>query len=180
MLLLVPAVLLLSALQAPADVRGCACDAANPESLKARECSLCAEAERQTGDAEFFVLRDANPRKPNRWLVLPRAHGAGPHSMADLKRDVRIRLWQRAVELAREKFGDAWGIAYNGPEVRTQCHLHIHVGRFITAAEDSRFKTVRRIEDFPAPATDGVWIHPVAGGFHVHGGGQTMETVLVR
>lgn len=162
------------------DVSRCACDPSRPETLKARECGLCIEADKHTGDGEFFVLKDNNPRKPGRWLVLPRAHGSGPHAMHELKKAERDRLWRFAMATAKEKFGEEWGLAYNGWKVRTQCHLHLHVGKFIRAAENSNFKVVRRVEDFPAPADGGVWIHQVKGGFHVHTGEQIMETALVR
>jgi diadenosine tetraphosphate (Ap4A) HIT family hydrolase len=173
-------VLMLNAGLLGAAVDHCACDAAKPETLKARECSLCAEAERQSAGGEFFVLHDTNPRKPNRWLVLPRAHGAGPHPLDEMAPAARLRLWRQVVATAKEKFGDDWGAAYNGAQVRTQCHLHVHVGRFIHAAETANFRLVRRLEDMPAPPGGGLWIHPVAGGFHVHTGEQTAETVLVR
>jgi diadenosine tetraphosphate (Ap4A) HIT family hydrolase len=163
-----------------ADVTRCACDPKNPESLKARECSLCNEAEKQPADVEFFLLKDINPRKPMRWLVLPRRHDEAEHAFHKMPRDERVRLWKFAVQAAREKFGNDWGLAYNGVQVRTQCHLHIHVGRFIRAAENSKFRLVKRIEEFPAPEADGVFIHPVAGGYHVHYGEQIMETALVR
>ncbi|QOY89094.1 hypothetical protein [Paludibaculum fermentans] len=165
---------------AAADVSGCACDPKNPETLKVRECSLCAEAEKQPADVPFFVLKDVNPRKPNRWLVLPRVHGEGPHPIHDLPKAQRDALWKFAVATAKEKIGDGWGLAYNSWHVRTQCHLHIHVGRYITAAENSRFVVVRRPEEFPAPEHSGVFIHPVKGGFHVHTGERIMETALVR
>jgi diadenosine tetraphosphate (Ap4A) HIT family hydrolase len=158
----------------------CDCDPARPETLLARQCSLCAEAEKQPPGVEFFILKDSNPRKPGRWLVLPRLHTPGTHDLASLPKSVRVRLWQRAIAFGKEKFGDGYGVAYNGPKVRTQCHMHVHVGRFITAAENSRFRLVRRVEDFPAPTDGGVFIHPVPGGFHVHTGEDIMETSLVR
>lgn len=171
---------LLCAPAARGDVSRCACDPARPETMKERNCSLCAEAEKQRPDVEFFVLKDINPRKPNRWLVLPRMHLPGPHELRDLPKPVRDRYWRFAVRIAREKFGEQWGIAYNGAAVRTQCHLHLHIGRFVRAAETSRFLLVRRLEDIPAPAEGGLWVHPVAGGFHVHLGEQITETALVR
>lgn len=173
-------VLVLLALRLDADVSQCACDPARPETLKARECGLCVEADKHPSDVEFFVLKDINPRKPGRWLVLPRSHSAGPHPLHEMPKAMRDRLWRFALAAAKEKFGEEWGVAYNGWKVRTQCHLHFHVGRFIRAAENSNFKIVRRLEDFPAPSDAGVWIHPVAGGFHVHTGEQIMETALVR
>jgi diadenosine tetraphosphate (Ap4A) HIT family hydrolase len=115
--------LLACAAALPADVSRCACDPARPETLKERNCSLCAEAEKQPAGVRYFVLKDANPRKPNRWLALPRRHLPGPHHLHDLPKPERDELWRFAVKTAREKFGEEWGIAYNGAEVRTQCHL---------------------------------------------------------
>jgi len=174
------AVFLILSLRLGADVSKCACDPAKPETMQARECALCVEAEKHPAGVEFFVLKDNNPRKPGRWLVLPRAHQPGPHALHELPKAARDRLWRFAIATAREKFGDDWAIAYNGWKVRTQCHLHVHIGRFIRAAENSHFQVVRKIEDFPAPADSGIWIHPIAGGFHVHTGEQIMETALVR
>jgi len=163
-----------------ADVSQCACDPAKPETMQARNCSLCAEAEKQPPGVEFFLLKDINPRKPNRWLALPRAHRPGAHDLHMYPKPVRDRLWHFAIRAAQEKFGSEWGIAYNGAQVRTQCHLHLHIGRFVRAAETGRFKFVRRVEDFPAPEDSGLWVHPVEGGFHVHLGEQITETALVR
>lgn len=164
-----------------ADVSGCVCDPAKPESMKARECGLCNEAEKQPADVEFFVLKDINPRKPNRWLVLPRTHGkGGAHHLHEMSRAQQVRFWKFAIQAAKERFGDEWGVAYNGWKVRTQCHMHVHIGRLIQAAKISKFKFVRRIEDFPTPEETGIWIYPVPGGFRVHTGEQITETALVR
>jgi diadenosine tetraphosphate (Ap4A) HIT family hydrolase len=163
-----------------ADVSGCACDPAKPDTMKARECSLCAEAEKHASGEEFFLLKDSNPRKPNRWLVLPKAHGAGGHHLHEMSRQERTRFWKFAIEQARNKFGDEWAVAYNGHSVRTQCHAHLHVGRLIQAAKIARFNLVKRIEDFPAPDDSGIWVYPAPGGFRVHLGEQVTETALVR
>ncbi len=165
---------------ASADVSQCACDPAIPETMKARNCSLCAVAEKQPPGVEFFVLKDINPRKPNRWLVLPRMHKPGAHELCDYPKPVRDALWRFAIRTAREKFGEEWGIAYNGAQVRTQCHMHLHIGRFVRAAETKRFRFVRRVEDIPAPEDGGLWVHPAPGGYHVHVGEQITETALVR
>ena len=77
--------------RAAADVRGCDCKLNDPESMQKRECSLCREAELQPAGVEFFVLRDANPRKPNRWLVLPKTHLAGSHPLHLLSKSDRTR-----------------------------------------------------------------------------------------
>lgn len=163
-----------------ADVSQCACEPARPETMKARNCSLCVEAEKQPPETQFFLLKDINPRKPNRWLALPRMHRPGAHHLHEYPKAVRDGLWRFAIRAAKEKFGDEWGIAYNGGQVRTQCHLHLHIGRFARAAENENFRLVRRVEDISAPEEGGLWVHPAPGGFHVHTGEQIAETVLVR
>jgi diadenosine tetraphosphate (Ap4A) HIT family hydrolase len=164
-----------------ADVRGCDCNLNDPESMKKRECSLCREAESQPAGVEFFAVRDINPRKPNRWLIMPKAHMPGAHPLHLMPKKDRDRLWNFAIAEAKQHFPeDEWGVAYNGDKVRTQCHLHVHAGKFIRAAENSKFKLVRRVEQFPAPSEGGILIHPVKNGFHVHTGEDIMETALVR
>ena len=164
-----------------ADVRGCDCKLDDAESMKKRECSLCREAENQPAGVEFFAVRDINPRKPNRWLVMPKAHTPGSHPLHLMPKPERDRLWGFAMSEAKKHFGEgAWGVAYNGDKVRTQCHLHVHAGKFIPAAENSKFKRVLRLEQFPAPSEGGILIHPVKNGYHVHTGEDIMETALVR
>src|SRR5574340_204718 len=111
---------------AAADVRNCACDPAKPETMQARECGLCREAERHPPDTKIFFLKDTNPRKPNRWLALPRAHAAAGHHLDEMPDKERIALWAAAIGKAKELWGDEWGVAYNGEMVRTQCHAHLH------------------------------------------------------
>lgn len=170
----------LAALPLAADVTNCACDVTRPETLKARECSLCLEAEKHPASVEFFTLKDVNPRKPNRWLALPQAHSTGPHALHLMPKETRNRYWRYAIAQAAERFGEDWGLAYNGQKVRTQCHLHLHIGRWIKAADTTSFKLVRRIEDIPAPADSGIFVRPVKGGFLVLTGQQIMETALLR
>src|SRR5215470_16293192 len=97
-----------------ADTSHCACDIANPETMAARECGLCKEAEKQPADAPVFFLKDNNPRKPNRWLVLPRIHGKGGDAFAEMTPAQRTDLWTAAVAKGKEIWGDQWGLAYNG------------------------------------------------------------------
>ncbi len=170
-------------LPALADVSGCACDPSKPETMQVRACSLCREAERHAGEGEFFFLKDNNPRKPHRWLILPLSHKHdGPGMLLDMTAAQRTRLWKAAIARARELWGDEWGVAVNGDKVRTQCHAHIHIGKLLKYVElDRRFITIARVEDIPVP-TDGtgMWIHPVGKRLHVHLGEQTCETVLLR
>ncbi len=108
--------LILLASIACADVRNCACDAAKPETLESRECRLCREAENQISGVAIFFLKDNNPRKPNRWLALPRAH---MHALAEMTPESRLALWNAAIEKAKSLWGDQWGLAVNGDERRT-------------------------------------------------------------
>jgi diadenosine tetraphosphate (Ap4A) HIT family hydrolase len=164
-----------------ADVRDCACDVSNPQSMAARECGLCREAEKQPPETPIFVLKDINPRKPNRWLVLPRMHFKGGHALADMTPQQRTELWTAAMAKAKELFGDEWGLAYNGSENRTQCHGHIHVGKLLQGVETPTFVVVSGPAQIPLPKDDsGLWVHPVGGKLHVHMGEQITETVLFR
>jgi diadenosine tetraphosphate (Ap4A) HIT family hydrolase len=158
----------------------CACDAADPASLKVRQCSLCNEAEKQSADSHVFFLKDINPRKPNRWLALPRAHGSAMHHLHDIGPKERMRLWSAAIEKAKGLWGDEWGIAYNGEKVRTQCHTHVHIGKLLKGVETDKFIVVSKPSQIPAPPGEGLWIHPAGKKIHVHLGEQTTETVLLR
>jgi diadenosine tetraphosphate (Ap4A) HIT family hydrolase len=174
---LIPAALL-AALILRADFVTCSCDPAKPETLEARQCSLCREAERQLADVPVFFLRDSNPSKPNRWLALPRTH---ERSIDKLNAEQRAVLWTAAIVKAKSMFGDQWAIAYNAPSVQTQCHVHLHIGKLIPGVETSQFITAAKIEDIPVPARgEGCWIHPQGNQFHVHTGEQVTETVLER
>lgn len=168
------------ALAAPEPSR-CKCDPARPETMEARECSLCREAEKQPREIGVFFLKDNNPRKPNRWLALRRAHDTGMHSLVDVPLEERTRLWTAAIAKARELWGDEWGLAYNGDLVRTQCHLHIHMGKLIKGIETRKVVVVNGPAEIPAPKDGtGLWIHAHGKKLHVHLGEQTCETVLFR
>lgn len=174
--------LLLLGLSLPLLAIDCPCDASKPETLKLRQCSLSAETLRQPADSgPFFTLKDINPRKPNRWLALPKEFSSGDHDIHSMPRAQQIAYLEYAIAEAQRLFGGAWGIGYNGDRVRTQCQAHIHLGRFAPAAESKGGKTVRRVREFEVPTEGGFWIHPLPDGrLHVHLGGQTNETVLVR
>src|SRR5262245_51011241 len=122
-----------------ADISHCACDAANPETLAARECGLCKEAEGQPAGAPIFFLKDINPRKPNRMLALPRMHSKAGHPFADMSADQRTQFWTAAIGKAKELWGENWGLAYNGDQARTQCHAHIHIGKLLQGIETDNF-----------------------------------------
>jgi len=142
---------------------------------------LCAEAEKQPASVVIFFLPDTNPRKHNRLLALPREHSPGLHRIADLTPSTRAALWREAIGKAKSLWGDNWGVAYNGDRVRTQCHVHIHIGKMIPGVEWGEFKEVSGPEEIPIPDVDGFWIHATADGkLHVHTGEQVTETVLLR
>src|SRR5262245_15948637 len=164
-----------------ADVNGCACDPARPDTLAARECGLCREAEKQPSQVPIFFLKDINPRKPNRWLVLPRLHSGGAHPLADLSAKQRLELWTAAIDKGKSLFGDQWGLAVNGNESRTQCHAHIHVGKLLEGVETTNFVLVKGPGEIPVISDGGgFWIHPDGNGLHVNTGEEITETVLVR
>src|SRR2546423_2038328 len=125
-----------------ADVTGCACVWRKPETLEARECALCREAEKQPAEPLVFFLKDVNPRKPNRLLALPRFHGKGQDALADMTPQQRLLLWTAAIEKAKSLWGDQWGLAVNGEMARTQCHAHIHIGKLLERIETARFVEV--------------------------------------
>ena len=157
----------------------CACDPAKPTTMSARQCSLCAEADKHDSERVFF-LKDTSPRKPNRWLVLPRKHLASNHPLEEMTQAERTELWTAAIQKAKELWGDDWGVAYNGPRVRTQCHTHIHIGKLLKGVEEGKVVVVNGAAQIPKPDGAGLWIHPVGGRLHVHVGEQTCETVLLR
>jgi hypothetical protein len=161
-----------------ADVTACACDPAFPETLQARECSLCQEAEKAT--EPIFFLKDINPRKPNRWLVLPKAHWAVGHPLDEMPHAERTRLWEAAIEKAKSLWGDEWGLAYNSEQVRTQCHAHIHIGKLLKGVESGKFVVVRSPSQIPVPKGKAIWVHPHGNKLHVHVEDNITETVLLR
>jgi len=162
-----------------ADVRNCACDAARPETLERRECSLCRAAEAQPGESRFFAIRDANPNKPTRWLALPRFHGDNPQDLSGMTAEERTAYWSYAIAKADDLWGDRWALAINSLERRTQCHMHIHIGRLSAGAEDERFVAVNGAAEIPLPREgDGLWVHPVGAKLHAHWGNDSPELLL--
>lgn len=172
-----PALLLLSAV-ALGDVRNCTCDVSIAESMAQRACGLCREAEKQPPDAAVFFLKDINPNKPHRWLALPRVH---IHEFADLTAAQRTALWAGAIAKAKELWGDQWGLAANADSRRSQCHLHIHIGKLLEDAETPDFLLVDGPAGIPVPKdAGGIWVHAVGGKLHVHLGEEAPETLLMR
>jgi hypothetical protein len=169
-------------LPAWSDIRGCDCQTSNLASMeKVRECSLCVLAEKQPAYLDVFFVKDANPTKPNRILALPRVHAPGGHPLSALNPELRRVLWAASIIKAQETWGDAWAIAYNGDERRTQCHTHLHIGKLLPDQENASFKVVSGAAEIPVPVDGtGLWIHPVDGKLHVHLGQQVNETVLLR
>ena len=165
-----------------ADVRSCMCDVAVPASLEARECGLCKEAEKQPADTPFFYLRDTNPNKSHRWLVLPRFHGNHPQQLSEMTPEQRTGYWSAAIAKAREAWPNApWGIALNSTEKRSQCHIHLHIGKLLPDLADEHFTVVDTPAEIPVPANgEGVWIHIVEGRIHVHSGVSNGELNLER
>jgi hypothetical protein len=177
---ILPLLALLALAVARAAIVDCACDPAHPESLEARQCGLCREAEKQPPDVGIFFIKDASPRKPNRWLALPRAHYTGYHAMHEMPAKDRAELWAGAIAKAQELWGDEWGLAYNGEEVRSQCHTHIHIGKLLEGVERDNFIVVSKPSEIPVAPGEGLWVHPVGKKLHVHTGEQICETVLLR
>lgn len=175
-------VLLIAAtLAVRADVRTCACDATKPETLEARECSLCREALKQPSDRPVFLLKDNNPTKPNRWLALPRDHFESRNPLGAMSAAEREELWDAAIAKGREMWGDSWAIAMNGDLSRTQCHPHVHIGKLLPESENDNAVWVEKPGDIPVPQNGaGLWFHPVGSRLHVHEGAQINETVLMR
>ena len=160
----------------------CACDHLNAATLADADCSLCREAEKHAavGDTIFFV-RDASPRKPNRTLALPVVHGKGQQDLAHLASEQRTILWKAAITKAQELWPGQWGLAVNSPTVRTQCHLHVHIGKLNDGADESTGRLVATPEEIPVPPNGvGIWLHPAPGGLHVHMDREISEPVLMR
>lgn len=155
----------------------CDCDPSKPETLLERRCSLSSEAAKQPPEPDVFFLKDINPRKANRTLALPRKEA---YRLDDVTPAERTRLWSAAIEKARELWGEDWAVAYNGDEVRTQCHIHLHIGKLNSAAKLSTFVEVRSPAEIPAPNGKGIWIYGDGAKIRVHAGEQITETALVR
>jgi diadenosine tetraphosphate (Ap4A) HIT family hydrolase len=142
---------------------------------------LCRETEKQPATPQVFYLKDINPRKPNRWLVLPRFHVKAAHELGDMTQAQRTELWAAAIAKGKELWGDKWGLAINGDQSRTQCHAHIHIGKLLEGIETKNFVVVDGPAKIPVSKDgSGLWIHPEGGKLHVHLDEMITETVLLR
>jgi diadenosine tetraphosphate (Ap4A) HIT family hydrolase len=114
----------------------CPCDHSIAETLLAYpQCSLCLESEFHNPDVPYFFVQDIDPSKPNRWLILPRAHDKGMQNLSDLSAAVRGKFWAAAIQKAEELWGKNWGLAINGELARGQCHAHAHIGKLLDGVE---------------------------------------------
>lgn len=161
-----------------ADIRGCVCDPALPDTMHGRECSLTLKAAEDKTDARVLLMQDANPTKPNRWLAIPHPLR---HTLNDMTPEERTAYWTAAIAKARALWQDKWGLAVNGLEKRTQCQLHAHIGKLLDDADRSGSTLVERVEDFPVPEPGtGILIFPEGDKFRVHPGLQAPELLLMR
>ena len=160
----------------------CLCEVVEGQPLTARQCSLTNEAEKQSKTIPYFFVKDLNPRKVNRTLLLPRVYTGGMMELKDLTASQRTALWTAAITKSKELWGADWGVATNGARVRTQCHLHIHIGKMIKGLEkNGKYVVVDSPAKIPVPRDgNGLWIHPQGRKLVVHIGEQAAETVLLR
>ena len=76
---------------------------------------------------------------------------------------------------------ETWGIALNSTTKRSQCHIHVHIGKLMAGIVDENFVVVSGPAEIPVPPDgDGVWIHPLNGRLHVHAGVTDGELNLER
>ena len=79
--------------------------------------------------------------------------------------EAETALWTAAIDKAKSMWGDDWGVAYNGEKVRTPCHTHVHIGKLMPHIETNHFIVISKPSQIPAPAGEGLWIHPVGNRF---------------
>jgi diadenosine tetraphosphate (Ap4A) HIT family hydrolase len=173
--------LLIAASAVRGDVRDCVCDLASPAIAETRGCSLCIEAEKHPVAEAMFVVKDSDPKKPNRWLVLPRVRYDGANPLSRMSAPERLAMWKSAIAKGHEVWDNAWAVAMNGDIARRQCHAHVHVGKLLDGMESGDGIYVDGPEQLPAIADGtGLWFHPAGSRLHVHAGEQINETVLMR
>ncbi len=174
-------VIVLAACAVRADVRDCVCDLQAPDIAQVRGCSLCVEASKHPASERVILLKDNDPTKPNRWLVIPQAHVDGSNPLAHMNAEERLALWKAAIAKGTELWGGDWGVAMNGDIARRQCHAHVHVGKLLEGKETDNGFYIDGASQLPVVADGtGLWFHPSGGRLHVHAGEQITETVLMR
>lgn len=147
------------------------CSCSNIDDLGA-ECSLCNEAVRRRPEhgSSTIVIKDRNVCK-GRWLALPQEH-RGPciQTLPTVSPQARRDLGRTAIAKALAEFGPGFGLAINPSAERSQCHLHVHIGRLRpNVACSAVMASVSSPDEVFAAATDqGVWVHAAGGGYHVH------------
>ena len=107
-------------------------------------------------------------------------HGPTVHRLEEMSAEDRTLLWTAAIARAKELWGDAWGVAYNGEQVRQQCHTHVHIGKLMPGIETEQFVVVNSPAQIPVAAGEGVWVHGAGARLHVHLHEQITETALMR
>jgi hypothetical protein len=166
---------------ARADVRDCVCNLESPAIAQTHGCSLCVEAAKHPASEHVIEVKDNDPTKPNRWLMLPREHYDGANPLAKMSAAERTELWSAAIAKGVELWGDSWAVALNGDIARRQCHAHVHVGKLLEDKENDNGYYVDGPAQLPAIADGtGLWFHPAGKRLHVHAGEQINETVLMR
>ena len=159
-----------------ADVTGCVCATGSAEFQAEWTCSLCREAESMPADQPFFFVKDIDPLKPNRWLILPRVHVRELRQMTPAQ---HAAYWTAAVAKATELFGDKWGLAVNGLANRSQCHLHMHIGKLRDGVEADGAVVVDTPAQIPVEDDEyGLVVHKVNGKLHVHMHEEAGELLL--
>jgi len=161
-----------------ADVRGCVCDPARPDTMQGKECSLTKAAVAEAAGEPVVFKQDANPTKPNRWLAIPHELR---HRLDDMSPAERAQYWNGSIQKARALWNDQWAIAINSEERRSQCQLHAHIGKLLADADRSGGILVSRVEDIPLPEKGfGIWIQPEGNQLRAHTDQAAPEVLLMR
>src|SRR5207248_7930890 len=98
-----PLFLILCGLAAQAqELLHCECDHSTHAAYDQRNCGLCAEVDKALSSVEVVFVKDNDPKKPNRWLALPREHAAASFQLlSDVPPSRRTELWRQAIARAQ-------------------------------------------------------------------------------
>ena len=163
-----------------ADMNACSCDFSTPGGTAKKECALSLIAHNEPGFEVAFLLKDNSAEKPHQWLAMPKGEYGGGSPLSLMKDNERLALWSVAVQKAKDLFGDDWALAMNGYD-RSQCHLHIHIGKMKPGSEKGGGLVIDTLSQIPAPSNgNGVWLHPEGGKLHVHTDEVATEYVLEK